>query len=34
MNGRWLFAAAGLAIVGVLIQQRGPMTRYLKMTRM
>jgi len=34
VNGRMVLAALGLAIVGALIQQRGPTMRYLKMTRM
>jgi hypothetical protein len=34
MNGRLVLAAFGIAIVGALIQQRGPTMRYLKITRM
>ena len=34
MNGRLVLAAVGIAIVGALIQQRGPTMRYLKITRM
>ncbi len=34
MNGRMVLAAVGIAIVGALIQQRGPTMRYLKITRM
>ncbi len=34
MSGRSILVVLGLAAAGLILQQRGPMTRYLKITRM
>ncbi len=34
MNGRSIFVVLGLAFAGIILQQRGPITRYLKIERM